>query len=70
MIKQEEKKSKKAEVDIRKLTQSVVEKTLAKAKAAENKVMDQAVKEKNQKEYDLAAQEAMKDLEIDYGDEQ
>jgi len=35
VIKQEEKKSKKAEVDIRKLTQSVVEKTLAKAKAAE-----------------------------------
>ena len=32
--------------------------------------MDQAFKEKNQKEYDLAAQEAMKDLEIDYGDEQ
>ena len=32
--------------------------------------MDQAFNEKNQKEYDLAAQEAMKDLEIDYGDEQ
>jgi hypothetical protein len=36
VIKQEEKKSKKAEVDIRKLTLTVVEKTLAKAKAAEN----------------------------------